>query len=146
MGFNTIRTPLSNLDLLPESIEILGRIDKFNLYIIKGDDHVFDNRRMGNITNSTFGPNTNIQGDHVDLENISESVELNTALEELTEVINTLNDETERDEAEMHYDMLVQSIQEDNPNRIKSCLENLDRILGSAASITTIATYFGLFI
>src|SRR5690625_4676085 len=119
-----------------------------NLQIVVGGDAQLSNNRntIGNITGNTIGPNSNFQGSNVRQTNIQGSPKLEQALEELVTEIESLQDTDKKDNAYMYYENLQRSIEYNEQNRIEACLKNLHSILGSVASITTIAQQFAVFL
>jgi len=101
-----------------------------------------DIRKIGDISNSKFGPNSNFQGDNVKQINISENTELANALDKLAINIESISDVTQKDTAKIFYESLIESIKQNKPNRIERYLKTLKDILGTVASLTTIATQF----
>lgn len=119
-----------------------------NLQVIIGGDGILsdESRTIGNITGNTLGSNINFQGDSVKQINIQENPELDSALKELSEKINSIDNEIERDNANMYYEVLVRSIEQNKPNRIENCLKTLKDIIGAVASITKIAQQFAIIL
>lgn len=121
-------------------------IDKLQI-IMKGDGTLSDeSKTIGNITGNTLGPNSNFQGDDINQVNIQITPELDAALTQLAIEIQSLKDTDEKDNASMYYDMLVTAIEQNKPNRIEKCLKTLNTILGTAASVATIAQEFSLIL
>lgn len=138
---NNYKISLAELDILPESREML---QEMNIYIFNGGNPVINSKKMRDINNSSFG-NANILADNnIQKVNIQENPEIASALKELSKIIETLDNE--RDIAEIYYESLVQAIEQNKPKRIETCLKKLKDFVGTFASITTIAKYFGIII
>lgn len=106
---------------------------------------MINSRKIEDINDSNISGNVNL-GDNVHQVNIQENSELDGALMELSEKVNSLDNEREKDNAKMYYETLVRSIEQNKPNRIENCLKTLKGILGSVASITTIAQQFAIIL
>lgn len=137
---------IRSIDLLPESKEAINRIQNTIIYNIEinGDGTMIHSRKIGDISDCSFKGNTNIQGDHVNQINISENTILQSALEELKQEIEAITDEEVIEDASMQYDMLLKYIEDSKPTRVQNCLTALKEIIGTTASILTIAVQLGI--
>ncbi len=123
----------------------INEIRGTNVFIINGGLHMND-RSIGDIVNAKFGDNANLQGDDVKQINIESNHELDNALNNLIDEINEIKRDEDKDNANMHYEMLSKAIQDNKPSRIKTCLDTLKGIIGVTSSIMTIASEFGISI
>lgn len=100
--------------------------------------------QMGNVTGNSFGDNTNLQSDNNIQINIEESSEIKRALADLKAEIESIQTKADKEDAEMYYEMLQNYIEVNNQSRIENCLKKLKGLVGTAASLLTIASYFGV--
>lgn len=138
------RASLAEIELLTESKELLNGIRHANIYVINGGENLINSRKFGDISNSNFGPNSNFQGDGVTQTNIEQTTVLQTALDDLKVEIESISDEDNKDDASMYFEMLVKYIKESKPTRVEKCLTSLKGIVGTTASILTIASQLGI--
>lgn len=137
---------LHELNLSPEIKEKINDTQDTIIFYVNGDVLMDNSRVVGNITNSNFGSNANLQGDDVKQLNIEINNDLRKVLEELKGEINALENEEIKEDASMYYDMLIKYIDENKPSKIKRALSSLKDILSSSVSVLVIAAKFGIII
>lgn len=115
----------------------------------KGDMIMNDNsRKIGDITSSTFGDNSNLQGDNVSqnkIVNINESKK-EEAFQELFSQIEELKEQTTKEQAQFNAEELKKALESGDTKKSQKLLGFLQSALGAASSLATIAQLFGLSI
>lgn len=104
-----------------------------------------DNKRISNITNSTFGDNINMQGDNVEQSKTTYvgNPEIESAFKELSLHIEGQSKEI-REQAEYNLEELKQSLKEGNEKKSKQLFSFLTTSLGNVSSLLTIGSFFGI--
>ncbi|SFA83010.1 hypothetical protein SAMN04488072_102170 [Lentibacillus halodurans] len=120
-------------------------IDKLQI-VMEGDGFLEDkSRNISDLRDVTMGDNFN-QGDNVSQTSIKQTPELREVLEQLKEEIKNIPSADKQEVAEMHYDLLEEYIEQNEPSKIKKSLIALNEILSTSGSIFTIADQFGISI
>lgn len=133
----------SKRTLMKNSPDIV--IDKLQI-VMEGDGFLEDkSRNISDLRDVTMGDNFN-QGDNVSQTSIKQTPELREVLEQLKEEIKNIPSADKQEVAEMHYDLLEEYIEQNEPSKIKKSLIALNEILSTSGSIFTIADQFGISI
>jgi hypothetical protein len=120
-------------------------IDAGKILIVNGGIHLNDNsKKIGDIFGNTFGDNVNLQGDHVTQTKIVNSGEFNSAFDDLMKDITKIPDEMQKQQAEFFAEQLKQAYETKNTSQGQKLLGFLKGSLGTVASLTTIARFFGI--
>lgn len=116
------------------------------IQFIVGGDVILSGEKneIGQITGNRFGANTNIQSDNVIQSYVEQNDEIQKALEELEQEINSISDQEKKEDASMYFEMLLKFMEENKPSRAERCINKLDGILSSSASLIKIAGLIGL--
>ncbi|WP_243555763.1 hypothetical protein [Priestia megaterium] len=111
---------------------------------VMGDLYMNDKSRTIGDISGRFGDNVNIQGDNVNqIKSVNDS-QLNTAYQDLYNDINKIQDEEKKEQAEFFAHQLQEAGESDDKSKIKKMLGFLKGSLGTAASLVTIAKFFGV--
>lgn len=110
-------------------------------FIIGDVNQMNNNNRTikDSFNDSSFKGTTIIQGD-----GNKQNDEVNTAFTQLFSVIKEIQDELQRTQAQLNAESLQDAVNTEDTNKAKSLLALLKGTIGTVASLTTIAKFFGL--
>jgi len=110
----------------------------------RGDGHVSQRKIEGSFNHSDLKGNNAIQADNViQSQNISAD-ESEKAFKELFEEISKISNEQQRQQAEFNAEQLKEAVEAKDKSKVQKLLGFLKGSIGTVASLSTIAKFFGL--
>ncbi|SMQ60999.1 hypothetical protein SAMN05444673_0451 [Bacillus sp. OV166] len=103
-----------------------------------------NSRKIGDMSNNTFGDNINLQGDNVRQSKLEKSGEFDQAFASLLKDVTQINDETQRTQAQFFAEQLKEAYKTKDTTKAQTVIGFLKSSLGTAASLAGVARFFGL--
>lgn len=120
-------------------------MDLNQIIVVEGDLLMGNSRKIGDISNNSFGDNTNFQGDFVNQTKINvNEEEKERAFEELFTHIASIQNEDKREQAEYNAEALKEAVEAGDTAKTTKLFNMLRKAVGDIGSLITIGVFTGV--
>lgn len=128
----------------PMVVNYITYIEKVEQMAQGGECVSMSQRKVeGSFNNSSFNGNTNIQGDHLEQNQLINEQRFEEAFQRLFEEIEAIKDSSQREQANYFAQELKSALEKQDKDKGKKLIGFLKGTLGNVSSLMTIASFFG---